>query len=468
MKVGRIESKYIDESLRLNADFHLAEGVIYDRFLRTKVHKKLGELASEIFCAGRSKRIYVNKLKGIPYLGNTDILSLTPLIGCNYTSKAFWKEKKSFLKEGMILTGRVGQNTVGTYSYTSADLEGCIGSDNVIRIVSNGIVKNGYLFSFLASKYGYHISRRHISGNAQPFITEDMLSNIPVPILKPWLEDECHDLIIDAANLRIEANKILSIAQKDLKEIANLPDLVSSEYDYFGTNNCDKNATVFSRNISEIKTVSINAFNYSKKIEILEKRVKREKYKYLTDCLDDNQFFSTGSFKRLELNSSKGIKLINQSDIFNAKKKGKFVSRAFVKTDNLAEYGEVLIAGVGTLGEGETFCRTIFVNEELQGQLLAGEFIRMKTNSSVPSGYLYCWLSSDYGFRLIRKTQTGTKLCRPIQDLLKELPVPLLSDNQMKKIDNDVKKAHTLLYEAYCKENRAIELVEKEIESWQK
>ena len=183
--------------------------------------------------------------------------------------------------------------------------------------------------------------------------------------------------------------------------------------------------------------------------------------------MDENQFFTTGSFKRLELSSPASIKLINQSDIFNLSKKGKFVAIRFLRVYKLVEYGEVIIGGVGALGEGETFCRVVFGNEELVGQLISGEFIRMKTNRKVPSGYLFCWLSTDYGFRFIRRTQSGTKLCRPIQELLKNIPVPILESSQMEQIDIKVKDAHTFFYRALCFENQAIELVEKEIESWQ-
>ena len=127
-----------------------------------------------------------------------------------------------------------------------------------------------------------------------------------------------------------------------------------------------------------------------------------------------------------------------------------------------------MVAGVGTLGENETFCRTIFANEDLVGQLVSGEFIRMKTKSNMPSGYLFTWLSSDYGFRLIRSIQAGTKLCRPIPKLILDLPVPDLSDLDMKEIDGMVREAHTKRHEANRLEFEAIKMVEDEIEKWNK
>jgi type I restriction enzyme S subunit len=119
------------------------------------------------------------------------------------------------------------------------------------------------------------------------------------------------------------------------------------------------------------------------------------------------------------------------------------------------------------LGENETFCRCVFANEELEGQLISGEFLRMNTNNKVPSGYLFTYLSSPYGFRLIRSTHSGTKLCRPIKELLKDIPVPILDDKIMSEIDHMVKKSHNMRYRALLKENQAITLIETEIASWQ-
>ena len=92
----------------------------------------------------------------------------------------------------------------------------------------------------------------------------------------------------------------------------------------------------------------------------------------------------------------------------------------------------------------------------------------MKTNDEIPSGYLYAWLASDYGFRFLRNIQAGTKLCRPIPKLVLELPVPILGKETMLKIDSIVKEAHTKRYEANNCEHIAIRMVEQEIEKWTK
>lgn len=134
----------------------------------------------------------------------------------------------------------------------------------------------------------------------------------------------------------------------------------------------------------------------------------------------------------------------------------------------MVQYGEVLIAAVGTLGEGETFCRAVSANEELEGQLVSGEFIRMKASKKIYSGYLFAWLASEYGFRLIRSTQTGTKLCRPIPELLLQIPIPILEEKDMLEIHEIICRAHTFKFNAARLETEAISLIDQELESWQK
>jgi hypothetical protein len=86
----------------------------------------------------------------------------------------------------------------------------------------------------------------------------------------------------------------------------------------------------------------------------------------------------------------------------------------------------------------------------------------------MPSGYLFAWLNTDYGFRLIRNTQAGTKLCRPIPRLFIEIPVPIIDIESMMEIDRLVREAHTKRHEANVKELKAIKMVEDEIEKWNK
>ncbi|UZS00096.1 methylation-associated defense system restriction endonuclease subunit S MAD5 [Chondrinema litorale] len=458
-----------DKGSRMDSSYHLSEGRVTRKKLELSPYDVLclNDISERIFYGGRSKRVYVsNSNYGLPFMGSSDMLKQQ-----HDTFKLISKTRTkniadSKLKKDWILISRSG--TIGNTNYTTSEFEGKTASEHIIRVVPNDKMKSGFIYAFLSSKYGYALMTQGTFGAVIRHIEPEYLETLPIPNFPNSFQNKIQELISKASELRVEANKMIQSSRELLKEKAGLKPISIDDYEYFGTYPKDRKISFFTRNINELNSTSLNAFNYSKRVEGIEKRVRDIKHMELSQCIDTKGFFNSGSFRRLELESPKSVKLINQSDILNIKKQGKMLARAFVKTNKLAQYGEVLIAGVGTLGESETFCRTIFVNEELDGQLIAGEFIRMVTNTKIPSGYLYCWLSTDYGFRMIRKTQAGTKLCRPIPDLLKKIPVPILDEKAMVDIDRVIKEAHTKMFISLKKENEAIDLVEKEIESWQK
>ena len=366
-------------------------------------------------------------------------------------------------KNDILVTGF---GTIGNTRLVSRHQDGVCYANNVCRIQSTGM-SAGFIYAFMSSKYGTAQLNNNASGSVVRYIEAPGIKRTLIPHFPESFQKEVDDLMQEAARLRKEATNELNEAEKILKEAAKLRDLTPEDYDYYGLNNSGRKVSCFIRKRKDIDTTTINAFNHSERIRNTKASITCPTVP-LKEVLLGGDTFSTGSFPRIEVKEGCGIMLINQKDIFDTIVKGKYISKRNVKTNNLVEYGEVLIAGVGTLGENETFCRAIYANEDLVGQLVSGEFIRMKTNGKVPSGYLYAWLASDYGFRLLRNLQAGTKLCRPIPRLVLEIPVPIVDKEVMEEIDKMVKEAYTKRYRANNNERKAISMVEREIESWNK
>jgi len=467
MIVKNIKSNKIASEARLNSGYFLNDDAINSSILEQNISNcdVLSDLAN-VWNPPIFKRQFSQKTdKSTQYCQSSDVPN--SFEGNDvYINKNQANKVSALVKENQILI--TGFGTIGNTRVVNKISDGICYANNVCRVDVKDSNQYGYVYAVLTSKYGYSQLNKNASGSVVRYIEAPGIKKTLIPKFDEDFRNRIHNLIVESTNLKVDSNLILDSALKDLKSKVGLKELDPIDYEYFGNHSENRKTSTFTKSINDLSSLSINAFNYSEKIEKLSSEVKKTKYISLGDCLDKNQFFSTGSFKRLEIQSKKAIKLLNQSDIFKFRKVGKNLSRRYVKSDRLVEYGEVLIAGVGTLGEGETFCRTIFANEELANQLVAGEFIRMKTNKKIPSGYLFIWLYSDYGFRLIRSTQTGTKLCRPIQEFLKDIPVPVLEKSIMDGIDSKVKESHTMLYQALLKENEAIALVEKEIEEWHK
>ncbi len=466
MIVGKINSTEICSGRsRLDGSFHLSEARHIRRQLQISpyVLTTIGNESEGIWHAGRWKRVYVdNSETGITLLGSSAILKsdLTheKLVSKKYTEGI----PDKLLQPGWILISCSG--TIGNCAFTNRLYCGMLASQHVIRVAPKRAQKAGLIYAYLASKYGYIMLTQGTSGSVIQHIEPENVENIPLPKFPEEFQTTVNQLILAAARLREEAADELEQAEKLLKERAGLRKLTLDDYDYFGQHSADRKPSCFIRKFSEISSTTVNAFNYSERITRLRSEIQTQTK--LRDVLENNGTFTTGAFPRIEVPHGNGLMLVNQSDAFDIIIKGKSISTRNVNMTKLVEYGEIVVAGVGTLGENETFCRVLFANEDLQGQLISGEFIRMKTNGKVPAGYLYAWLNSDHGFRLIRNTQAGTKLCRPIPNLFLDIPVPIIDKSDMEEIDRLVKTAHTKRHEANVKELEAIAMVEHEIESW--
>lgn len=471
MKVLKIQNSALTlGDLRLDSKFHLNDGLFAKLELSKSPYRldPLGSVTNRIFNGARFKRRYVAKSEnGVPFMGSADMMNEN-LSGLKLISNTLTKNLNDLiLDKDWILVSCSG--TIGNTVYTNTEFAGKAASQHVMRIVPNKNILPGFLYAFLSSKYGHALLTSGTYGGVIQHIEPEHIHNLSIPRFPDSLQKKVNDLITECSSLRIEANSLLKKADKKLMNSTGLKALSQEQYDFFGISASNRQSSLYIISSEKLSKVSLNAFNYSERIRNLVKYIKKTcETNTLHDCLSEEQFFTTGAFPRLEIDSPKSIKLINQSDIFSIKKKGKMIARRKVSTDNLVKYGEVLIAAVGTLGENETFCRVVFANEELKDQLISGEFIRMNTNERVPPGYLFTWLSSDYGFRLIRSTQTGTKLCRPIQSLLYQIPVPIIDRRTMNSIDDLVRTAHTNRWKAIKNEQRAISIIENEISSWQK
>lgn len=451
--------------MRMDGSYHNADINVYDDILQEHSSHCLDFYCSSIYTTGRGRRVYTRPDHGVPFLSNSDMTTQDPLMSCNYMSRKYGYDEPSLLKGGMILTGRVG--AIGQTAFVPKYWEkhSMMGSDNIIRIVVNEQYKNGFIYAYLASKYGNLSFWKHATGGVQPFITDKMVAELPIPDMSVAFQQEVDDLIQESAKVREEAADMLERAKRILKEKAGLEDLKPEDYDYHGHRSADRKASCFSIKRKDITTTTINAFNLSERIRKTKEKIQ-SRYVRLGDVIENGRTFSSTSSSSVEVSPNKGVMFVNQKDIFDNIIKGKWVSKRGFNPANCIQQGEVLVACDGTLGESEFFCHALYAGEELSGKLISSHFMRMRGNGTIPMGYLFAWLDTDYGFRFIRNTQAGTKICHPIQKLFVEIPVPLIDDDSMQEIDKLVRDAHAKRYQANCNERKAISLVEVEIESW--
>ena len=193
--LGKVSSKEILTSInkRFDAFFHISEGKDIDKYIKEHYEwKSLGEVCSNISRPDIFKRYYVKK--GITFLGGADIFLATPDSEKRLSSKKTANIEALMIKEGTILLPRSG--TIGNVAWAHAGHAQKLASEDVIRITPNDILRAGYVYAFLASKYGKKLIQRYIFGSVIQHVEPPHLKLIPVPIIDKKVMDDIHDKVM--------------------------------------------------------------------------------------------------------------------------------------------------------------------------------------------------------------------------------------------------------------------------------
>lgn len=452
---------------RLDGSYYSSDGIKAAKYLRKWADakkEKLDTLSSvaNLFNGPRFPRIYVDEQdKGIPFLSSSDILfaDLTNvrLLSKKYTPSELIKNLR--FEKGWTLISCSG--TIGNTVYVRQDMENMTGSQHIMRAApKEGHIPTGYLYAFLSSEIAYSLLTQGTYGAVIQHIEPQHIESLPIPRLEQDLEQHIHQLIEQGAELRVQANSLLDSARSSLLAVNHLPPLTSDDYYFYGNGKSSHDSTgTFIVSSKDLSSITINAWNFSDKFRNLCKRIMAGNYRKFSNVLLPNGYRTGRSFKRVPMPSGYGIEFIGQKDLFGLRKIGKWISQVpigSIETESVKD-GTILIAGVGTNAETEVFGRCEFVWKNFESKIPAAEIIRIDVDQEIiDSGYLYAFLSSEYGFRLLRSTITGTKLCRFIEPLVMELPVPLPNTkSEMTNIGNMIRRAYDYRSKALDLEDQA-------------
>ncbi len=446
MKTLNLKSKDIVSAMRFDGSYHISEGTIFLKKLKRMPHADLISFCPNIFTAGRNKRVYTDKEKGFPYLSNSDVVKNNPFESCNYNSKKYGFDKTAFLKEGMILTGRVG--AIGQTSYVTKEFEEnqAMGSDNIIRIVAKDKKMSGYIYAFLVSKYGNALFNRLAAGGVQPYISEAMLQDIPIPILPEETQQKIHNLIANASQLRVEANKLLKEAME-----------IFENYDVDGF------TKIFKKKVS---TLGFSWASYNNNVECDKIENSISEFLKIGDVA--TKCFAPPLFKHIYLDKDNGHPFLTGAELtkFN-KKYYRWLSPRGVK--NIEDYkvkkGTLLLYKSGTT-DGGILGNVLIADDILDGACLSDHVIRIFTEDIKMSYWMFAFFKSRAGVKLLQKTATGSMIPFITPDRLQELKFPKPDDN-FAFVTNNIEKYLEKTVQSQLSENQAIDLIEKEIDQWQ-
>jgi type I restriction enzyme, S subunit len=217
-----VESRWIlADEMRLNASSFSPDAasslVLLDGLKKKGVAiEPLGRIVNDqIFYPGRFKRIYGRQ--GTAFLSSKDIFDFLP-VGKRIRNST----DELFVKRNWLLVTRSG--SVGRVTIANELVSRSAISEHVIRIRTDASTPVGYLHAFLTSKIGKPLIMRNIFGGVVDEIEPRHLSGIPIPRIGS-LERMINTRMLEAHNLRIEAQKSLLESQRLLLSELGLPSL---------------------------------------------------------------------------------------------------------------------------------------------------------------------------------------------------------------------------------------------------
>ncbi|EFE78382.1 restriction endonuclease subunit S [Streptomyces filamentosus] len=470
MKVAELSNPvksdwFEDQGLRLDASPYVAGSMKTKKLLEQLPRTQpLASLTAGhnggIFNGPMFRRIYLTDPEhSVPFLGTKDMMAadLTGLPRLRKSDAESPALAYLQLKPGMTLISCSGFNA-GRRAYVRPDMSDCWSSQDTLKVEPDPEkIKSGYLYAFLLSKFGESLVRGSVYGSAVKHIEPHHIAGLPVPRLGTKLEGQIHDLVEECARLRAEFQSSSVSATKDLFTSVGRPELIDVRW--------HQQERDLGFEVPSVGATSLRALNFAPKARQLLEELGSVPSVKLGEVCSGGQLSRGTRFNRVESNPQHGVQLINQRQSFWLRPEGRWIGTANTPSEVFAQDETILIAARGTLGENEVYCRPILVTGSWLKYAYSEDFLRVGSGDPEVSGaYLFAFFRSEAAFRVLRSLSTGGKQQDIHETLRAEIPVPLASLADRKRIAATVRHAYKCRDEADALEDQALALLTTAIE----
>lgn len=450
MKTAAISFKEVKGfGCRFDAPVHLSEGVSAKRLMQSCPYKLLtiGDVSKRVWHAGRWRRVYVNNPKnGVILLGSSAILksdlSKEKMISIKYTED---KEDKA-LKKGWTLISCSG--TIGNCAFANAQHAEKLASQDVIRVNPNNILREGVVYAFLASKYGYSMLTQGTFGSVIQHIEPENVEAIPIPQFPDSFQKEVDDLMQESARLREEAMDALEEAVRYFDEKYSIKEEFTK---------------CFSLKLSQLK-LGIAAYNNNLEVDEFINKYSNNSIR-LKDIT--TKIFAPPMFKHIYLDKDNGYPFMTGSELtqFNLRYY-RWLSPRGVKdiNDYTVSKGTLLLYKSGTT-DGGILGNVFIADNKLDGCCLSDHVIRIVFKDEKKAYWAFAFLKSKGAIKMLQRLATGTMIPFITPERISELQIPSPDDNY-DRIVSLVDKYIEMNSQSKENETKAISMVEQEIERW--
>ena len=418
----------------------------------------LSHLTEDIVNAGRIPRNWVTDPQyGIPFLTSSDILQAD--LGCiRLIAKSVSKSNpKLIIRKNTTLITRSG--SIGRLAYTRTDMDQMACTEDVLRVIPDeNNIKPGYLYAYLGGKYGIPMVISGTYGAIIQHIEPAHIADLPVPRLGE-IEDQAHELVQKAADLRVEAAEKIKAATTRFLRAAGLEDI--SSYEWIKKSG----RTGFTANISKTILRAVNYIPLNRQISE-EIKAKSPNWKPLIELTEPGTLRSGPRFKRIDSDPEYGVELIGQREMSNLVPKGRWISKNHLPNDSLlfVPEGAIMVNAQGGLNETDSFARSQFIFGKKLRYVYSQHFLRVIANEElILRGALFAYLRSNIAFRLLRSCAVGSMQQDFHPALLAEVPVPIIDNSEEKAVDKIIRSAYQKYDDAIDAEDEARFIVEEAI-----
>lgn len=458
MKTSSIKLSDIRKiNLRVDASYHLSEGQEVKRLISSSPFTllKVKDVSKDIFIGNRAKRIYVkDKEFGIPFLSSSAILQ-TDFDKVKHASKKYTPcIEQMKLQKGWTLITRSG--TIGNCAFANNKHAQKLASEDVIRLVPDNILREGLIYAFLASGYGFSLLTQGTFGAVIQHIEPDYVGSLPIPHFPNSFQDEVDSLIQESAYLREKATDLLGQAKSLLSDYLD----ISFKKQRF------KTGVVSSKNIWNSLQYRLDPPAIMND-GVLSMSTIIEKFKHTKIGHINGRVYRPGIFKRNYV--SDGIPYIKGSEIFltNPFRRCEQLSRTltpFIDEMSMKE-GQILITCAGSVGDIKLITKEYEDKKSIGSQ----DIIRLESNDELyTKEYLFVYLQQPFVYDYIQSMKYGSVIERIEPFHVESIPVIEPTKELSEEITSIIRNYMDCTYRAFNCEERAIAMVEQEIEKWNK
>lgn len=363
------------------------------------------------------------------------------------------------LKTGDILLTRSG--TIGSVTLVSKTLEGTVFSDDVIRITTKREIDAGFLYAFLKSLTGNTILQTNKYGSVITHIEPEHLAGIPVPNPPDNIKRRINNLIIRSFELRDTSNELIDKAVSLLVAELQLPPIPEFKTKQFDKKTDVDNYMVKLSNLSG----RLDGSYHVPIVNAITGHLRKFAAEVITvgDERISKNIILPGRFKRIYVEEGQGRVFFGGKQLFELDPSNKkYLSSAKhsrrIKEQLELQENMILITCSGTIG------KVTLVPRHWNHWAANQHIIRVIPATNELVGYMFIFLSSDYGYHLIKKYTYGSVVDEIDDNHVSQIPFPLLKNKSIQtKINEFALEANRMRYEAYKAERQAMQILNDEV-----